>query len=421
MPPRARHLLSRFRGNLPQGERAVLDAALGAASTAGVHLFLVGGTVRDLLLGRQSLDIDIAVEGDIDAFASELGAVTSYRLIRHGRFGTGTLRGEGFTIDFARTRRETYARPGALPIVEAAGIEQDLARRDFTVNAIALRLTPPREGELLDPSGGREDLSARSIRVLHDRSFQDDATRMLRACRYAARLGFQIATETLSLLRRDLAYVDTISGPRLRRELSLMFREGAAVEAAVIAWDLGIFAAIHPLLRLSPDIAQRWRQALAGERYASVEELGYCLVSGCRSEADVLSLSSRLHLTGRLQAALLDLVRLDGASAKLEQPDLDVTDAVQLLQTFAPAAVWAFALKRDALARERALKFLRDWRRVRVSLNGFDLQEMGFPPGPLIGDALRRLKAARLRGEVRGRDAEVALIRREFPSARAGP
>ncbi len=406
-------LLETFRNQLSEAESAAVRDAIAAALEADARLWLVGGPVRDLILGRRVADIDIAVDGDAEEFALRLAARTGHKVVRHGRFGTATLRAEGFSIDFALTRRETYARPGALPDVEPAGIEEDLARRDFTVNAMALSLAPA-SGDLLDPHGGRPDIEARLIRTLHERAFQDDATRMLRACRYAARLGFEVGPQTAHLIRRDLAYLDAISGPRLRRELALLFREPEAPAGAERAQDLGILGRIHPRLRLGGRAASAWREALAGERYAPVDELGFGLVSDCASQGDVTSLSARLHLTAKVERALTDIVRLQDLFAKLEHPALSAPEAVDMLARFAPAAVWAFGLRAVDPVREVCLNYLAAWRRVKTSLNGRDLQGLGLARGPEIGRALKLLRDARLRDEVGTKGQELDLIRREF-------
>ena len=182
-----------------------------AAADAGVELWLVGGPVRDALLGRPVHDLDVTSEMP----AAELGAILAARLdgaIRaRSQFGTVKLRLGKRTIDLATTRTERYAKPGALPSVSPGDIRIDLARRDFAINAMALSLHPQRFGELLDTQGGTADIESRTLRALHERSFQDDATRLLRAVRYMARLAFQPEPETQRWLTRDLPYLDTIS------------------------------------------------------------------------------------------------------------------------------------------------------------------------------------------------------------------
>jgi tRNA nucleotidyltransferase (CCA-adding enzyme) len=421
MSESAPDLLDRFYATLPGAEGRALEAAIEAARTGGAVLYLAGGAVRDLLLGRASLDIDVAVEGDVAALAAALRAATGRRVVEHGRFGTATQRGEGFTIDFARTRRETYTLPGALPVVHEAGITDDLARRDFSVNAMALQLSAP-AGALLDPFDGRGDLERRSIRVLHDQSFRDDATRMLRAARYAARLGFEIEAGTAALVRRDLGYLDAVSGARLRAELMRAFREESGPEAVLIMEERGVLARIHPRLGTRAGaphgadtrrVAEAWRQAIAGQHLAPIEELGYCLTCRAQSEDEAASISGRLHLTGRVEHALRDLVRLMGLRDKLEQPGMQPSQVFAMLEPYTPAAIWALSLQEDGEAGIRGLAYLREWRRVRPALDGFDLQRLGVT-GPAAGRALRRLRQARLDGETASKNDEETLVRREF-------
>src|SRR6478609_3289396 len=200
-----------------------LDAVRGAATGP---VYLVGGAVRDLLLGRGRSDLDLVVVGDAAALASRLGA----EALEHERFATAKVRLDGHEIDIASARTETYPRPGALPDVEPAeGIDADLARRDFTVNAMAI----PLEGAgLIDPHGGRADLDAGRLRVLHEGSFADDPTRALRAARYAARFGFELEPATAELLRTtDL---DTVSPDRRRAEMLRLAAEATAPRALAL-------------------------------------------------------------------------------------------------------------------------------------------------------------------------------------------
>lgn len=412
-------LLKAFHEGLSEAQNAVATA-LRAADRLGIALFLAGGPVRDLLLGRKSSDIDVAVEGDVQALATAFVSGDGYRVVTHPRFGTATLRGGGFTIDFARARREAYPRPGALPLVEPADIDDDLARRDFTVNAMALRLTTP-AGQLLDPHDGQADIDAGLIRALHDGSFQDDATRMLRACRYAARLGFALEAGTAALIRRDLSFVEHVSGARLRRELGLALGEPAAVDGVVVAQRFGLLTAIHPRLALRAGDGSAWREAISGRQHAPVQELGWCMVSSCEDDAGVASLAKRLNLTQRLRVALHDLVRLQALSDKLDRPGLTPPEAVDLLSPLTPAAIWAWGLKARGRVGTVCEAYLSEWRRLRSSLNGSDLLGLGLEESPLVGRALKRLRDARLTGEVRTREDEVQLVRREFTADSTRP
>jgi tRNA nucleotidyltransferase (CCA-adding enzyme) len=402
--------LSRLRQALPAPAAAALDIACRLAEEAGLPLFLVGGAVRDLLLDSRSVDLDIVGEGEVSDLARRLAAETSSRIVQHERFGTASVKGEGFEIDFARSRRETYKRPGALPDVEPAGLAEDLARRDFTMNAMALRLTTP-AGELIDPFGGEADLKAGRVRILHDASFRDDATRMVRAARYAARLRFEIERQTHLALRRNLAFLDSVSGPRLRRELELLLREPAAVEAATICQEAGVLSRIHPLLALPSGAAGRWREALVGERFADPVLLGFCLLSRASSEEEVDALAGRLQPTRPQDAALRDLVRLRAAFAKLHPRPDDPVSTLEAAEGRSVAAVWALAVLEGGKVGEACEAYLKRWRRVRPLLRGDEVLALGVPPGPAVGEALKALRAARLRGETKSREDEVKLVK----------
>lgn len=258
--PRALHEASAATLRLqltPEG-RVLFEAVVDYAENEGLRAFLVGGTVRDLLLGQVSLDVDITIEGDAVALAGRVAEKTGARLAKTTEFGTATLalsRGSpqtdhhrNFRLDLATARAETYARPGALPKVRASTIEDDLLRRDFPINAIALQLTGDARGKLLDPTGGCADLRAGLVRVLHDESFQDDATRLLRAARYETRFGFHIEERTLDLVARDVQFLDRISGTRIRQELQRTFAEVAPERPLARMDELGVLRAIHPAL-----------------------------------------------------------------------------------------------------------------------------------------------------------------------------
>jgi len=393
---------------------AALEACERLARERGLPLYLVGGAVRDLLLEREGYDLDLAVAGEVEDMARDLATLTGGRVVVHDRFGTAAVKGQGFAIDLARTRRETYPHPGALPQVEPATLSEDLARRDFTINAIALRLSPE-PIELVDPYRGVDDMLSSLVRVLHERSFQDDATRMLRAVRYTARLGFKVARETESLVRRDLDYLKHISGPRLRRELTLLFEEPSAVDGALMAQRLGVLQAIHPALSVPDPVAARWREALAVPRQAPLDELGFSVVAGPKDEGMAASVSKWLHLTGRIEKALSDLVRLRAASPKLA--GASPSQAVAVLDAFVPAAVQAFGVLEGGATAALCNSYLKTWRHVKPSLDGDALIGLGMTPGPLLGETLGKLRTERLEGRITTREQEEGAVRRAIAGA----
>ena len=405
-------LLDLLQDRLPQATRNALRIVVALAEERGVELYLVGGGVRDLLLGGAQVDLDLVVEGDAIALATAAAEALQARVVSHPRFGTAAVRGEGFRLDLAQARTERYQRPGALPSVRPARLDEDLARRDFAINAMALRLTGPRSGQLIDRYGGGEELRRRHVRVLHDESFRDDATRILRAVRYAGRLGFRLTQETEALLTRDLSLLETISGTRLRHELEAIAGEARAASIVRLASGYGVLAAIHPALRAGE------RATAAIERLLEVAPshrdavfLALLLAEATRAQAE--GAIDRLALTGRQAEAVRGLLTLRGQEVTLARESLRPSQAVGLLAPAPVAAVEAFALLAERpLAAERARRYLEQWRFVRSRLNGRDLEALGVPHGPKIGAALASLLEARLDGWTKNREEEIALVAR---------
>jgi tRNA nucleotidyltransferase (CCA-adding enzyme) len=405
--PNPHSLLERLQAHLGPQARDALEACAALCRQQGLRLFLVGGPVRDLLLDAASIDLDLAIEGDAGALATELAQAIGGRAVLHPRFGTARVSSHELHLDLAGTRRETYPHPGALPAVQPARLAEDLARRDFTINAMALQLAPD-AGDLVDPFRGESDLRAGLLRVLHERSFQDDATRMLRAVRYASRLGFKLQRHSEALLRRDVDYLRTISGPRLRRELATLFQEPACVDGVLLAQTYGILQAIHPSLRLGQRVAERWRSALSGPRQAPLDELGFCLLTDPRDGGAVASVSQWLHLAGRIERALNDLVRLRSASDTLaiERPYA----ATRALEAFVPSAVWAMSLLETGTAGRVCEAYLTSWRHVRTHLRGNDLLALGVAQGEAIGELLEQLRAGHLERGGLAAEQEIEMV-----------
>ena len=263
MLPSDSHLLSRLESSLPPSGLALFQAVVRTAQDFDTPLFLVGGGIRDLLREEPLTDLDAAVEGDAIRLASEAAARTGARFKPHRRFGVATLELGGDCIDLATARTEVYSRPGALPKVSPGSIVDDLSRRDFTVNAMALALTGENAGTLLDPLGGEKDLEAGLIRALHLNSFVDDPTRLLRAARYEVRLGLSLEKDTEAWLEEAVegGALDSVSGDRVRNELGLAFHEPDPLKTLNRFKELGILAAIHPSLgcALTPALSQKER------------------------------------------------------------------------------------------------------------------------------------------------------------------
>ncbi len=405
-----RKLSERIRQN--ERLRPVLEATLRAAGEPG-GVYLVGGTVRDLLLGEPGFDVDLAVEGDGQAFARALAAELGGLLKPHDAFGTAVVEyGNGQRVDVVTARRERYAAPAALPTVEPSTIHDDLFRRDFTINAMAAALAGSEAGSLVDPFGGRRDLEAKTIRVLHDRSFVDDPTRIFRALRYANRYGFELNEHTAALACEaiEAGLVGRLSSARLRDELVLLLDEPRADEAFVLLETFGADRAIHPSLAADETARELFRRLLdLRDRYGlgiPSWRLGLAALARDVSEprAWLDGLKLRRQDARAIEAAVTAGPRL--AAALREQRD--PAEVVALAEPHPPdAPLFALALE-DLPALHEYFERLRN---VHLEVDGADLAALGLAESPRVGEVLSELRRRKLNGELDGRDSELAAAK----------
>ncbi len=407
------NLASKMRERLPTELLAFLRIAVEEAEAQGQRLYLVGGAVRDLLLERPNLDFDLVVEGDALLLARKLTRVEgmggeSEKV--HRRFGTAKFRRGSLSIDLVTARSETYAKPGALPTVQPGTIQDDLLRRDFSINAMAIDLSPSSFGQLFDPHGGRSDLEWGLIRILHERSFIDDATRILRALRYAQRLGFKLEQDTERLLREHKSMLDTISGDRIRHELELILKEECPEQILERAQILGVLQELNPSLRGNGWLAERFREAR--QKATPDPSLYLLLLVYPLSEEDIQTLIARLNIVGELGRNMRQVPRLKGDLPALADPALPLSAIYRLLKHYPPMAIAACALACDSpTARSHLERYLSDLRYVKISLDGENLKRLGVEPGPRLGKMLKKLLEAKLDGRVSTREQEEALVR----------
>ena len=380
------------------------------ADQLGQRVYLVGGVVRDLLLGYPNFDLDLVVEGDAIGLAQQIAKTKAVELVTHPRFGTAKLSCGDFTLDMATARRETYARPGALPTVTPGTLSDDLFRRDFSINAMAISLSPDNYGELIDPHHGKSDLEQRSIRVLHTRSFQDDATRILRAIRYEQRLGFKLETQTAQLLERDIPMLRTISADRIRHELELLLREKCPEHAIKRLDQLGALQEIDPSLNYDGWIAEKFDKARKLNKPGQLHFLYLCLLVYRFSGEDGARLIHRLNLPRKLACTLHYTLRLRSQLSLLAKPAVKHSEIYCLLHEYTPLAIQANAIAAESsIVCSRLELFLTKLRYVKTSLNGEKLKELGIPAGPELGKILQVLQRAKLNGEVKTKADEVKL------------
>ncbi|HTX30041.1 MAG TPA: hypothetical protein VMD09_01575 [Solirubrobacteraceae bacterium] len=373
-----------------------------AAVEARPGVYLVGGAIRDLLRGGQPFDLDLVVEGDPVPVARRIGLDD---VVVHDRFGTSTVSAGGFTYDVARSRRETYPQPGALPEVEPAPLKEDLGRRDFTVNALAVGLGEPGRGRLTAYPGSLDDLEQETLRVLHDASFIDDPTRLLRLARYRGRLGFTIDPHTQALAQQavDEDALGTISGPRIGNELRLLAREEDPVAAFQALRELGLDEAIHPGFGLADEAAARRALALLprGER---ADRLILAAASLDLPAAELRTLLDRLGFEAGDRDAILAAARATELSRALAAAQSPSEVAATARRAGAEAVALAGALGAEAAARQ----WFETLRGVSLEIDGRDLLRAGVPEGPALGEGLAAALAAKLDGRARGRDEELA-------------
>ena len=390
---------------------------LGAiAEEEGIGLYLVGGSVRDCLLGRPVVDLDLTSEAPAESVAQLLAGATGGGIHARSQFGTLKLALGGWTVDLTTARSERYARPGALPTVFRGIMAQDLVRRDFSINAMAVALGSQEWGLLLDPTGGEADLRKGVLRALHGSSFQDDATRILRAVRYAVRLEFSIEPRTMEWLRRDLACLETISPARVRREVERFLAEVSPAAALLRAHQLGVLGAIHPALGKS-----EVGQTLRGAQSYLLEPLSHLgvLTYGATPE-ETEAIARRLALTLRQCQVVTQVQQLKAELPWLAQKEFLPHEITEHLERYTPSSVSAVAsVARGPLVRARLRRYLQAWRRIRPVLGGRELLLLGVRPGPRVGQLLRRLRNARLDGRIQSRKAEVAYVRAALAEVQA--
>jgi tRNA nucleotidyltransferase (CCA-adding enzyme) len=455
-------IVARLETMLPADLLRWIRAAGSVVLQKNFSLYAVGGFVRDLLLGQSNLDLDLVVEGDAIALAHELVARFGGHVHTHARFGTAkwilpekvvrsqepgarsqepvnseqlsrqpptaNLQLPITSLDFISARREFYTHPTALPEVEHSSIQQDLYRRDFTLNTLALCLDELRFGQLLDFFGGLNDLRAGVIRVLHNLSFVEDPTRILRAVRYEQRLGFTIETHTAELIADALELMPRVSGERVAHELLLIGAEREPEKALCRLHALGVLSAIHPALACDEDVRKRCAQLRRGtgdggqetedgtviSRHPSSvvgQPLAYLGALTCALPSEsALSIARRLALSNMQLEFITQLNRLYHTQAELAADTLTPSQVARLLRPFNDDVIRVgIALIETPVAIERLQQYQSEWQYVKPLTDGNRLRAMGIPPAPIYREILEALRAARLDGRISTQEEEEAM------------
>ena len=422
-----RNVKGLLRSRLPRDVVSLLEEAGRLADRSDVALFVVGGCVRDLLLNIQNLDLDLVVEGDGIAYARKLGEVLRARVKVHERFGTAVLLlPDGFTLDVATARTEYYEYPTALPTVEKSSIKKDLYRRDFTINALAVRLNEKGFGDVLDFYGGQRDLNDKVVRVLHGLSFVEDPTRVFRAVRFERRFGFHLGRDTAALIAGavKMNLFDRLSGHRVLGELKLLLDEREPKHALQRLADLDLLKFIHPKLQWTDRLkalldaieqAVDWYQLLYLDRKMEpwlVYTMGLLEVLPERAVAEVLKRfpfsepeTAKLKMA---RAGCHAVIRRLGGKTVLKPAEI-----YRLLSGLSDEVLLSLMAKSKGDSVKRQVSaFLTTYQHVKPILTGADLKAEGLKPGPRFKQVLDQVLDARLNGEVKTEAEELELVRR---------
>jgi tRNA nucleotidyltransferase (CCA-adding enzyme) len=418
-------LAEHCQDHLSEEVQQVLSVAARVGNELGVRVYAVGGFVRDILLGVQNDDLDLTVEGDGPTFARHLASALSGVSKGPSAFGTAVVLCElGHKIDVATARRESYEHPAALPTVEPGTIHDDLFRRDFSINTLAFALNGPEAFLLLDWFGGNADLTDGVIRVLHNRSFRDDPTRMFRAIRLEQRFGFVLHPHTLRLLHRavEKRWTEQLSGARLWRELRLILEGESPAHGLKRLDDVGLLRQIDPELSVPPARLDLLTRVMAAR--LEVAELApgmtepvwlpyWAALVQDLPPASVQRACRRLTLSPRITAELISgLAAIENTCQRLRQDDALRPSAVVAMLRPLSIALLPLLLGRCAVMQvhESVRQYLTTWRHIRTSLTGDDLKRLGVPQGRHIGQLLTLVLAAKLDDQAPTREAEEALI-----------
>lgn len=417
------NLLQLFNKKIDRKTLGLIKQAGGLADSLGINAYLVGGMVRDLFLGLvPNKDIDLTVEGDGLAFAKSLAdnIGASYKGFEKFRTARIFLK-NGFRIDVASARSEQYPEPGMLPIVELAAINQDLYRRDFTINAMAVRINKESFGELMDPFAGQADLEKGVLKVLHDRSFIDDPTRLMRFVRFKSRFCFTADAKTSALFTTAVTagVFNTVSGERIREEILLILKEKNSCDAAAELAKCGILAELMPGLRFPKSAVAALCKIDSLEKNirkygADPVKMKLTEVLAASGDKSVQSFLDRFKFSTDWKTAVFGMRR---ASLRLKTLGRKLSPGKvheQLEGARVDVLAYLELVKAETTARHNIRRYRLALKKTRLSITGTTLLEMGIKPGKICGTILRQLLIAKLNGLVKTRRAEIEFVEKHL-------
>lgn len=438
-PSEYRTSFSDMRETLPPKLLEVIEKMGCQGDRMGVRVFLVGGFVRDIFIGEPGYDIDLVVEGDALAFGRSVSEITKGSLVEHGKFGTCTIispwppgagapgeRSRNLRIDIAGARKEKYSRPAALPEVMSSSLRKDLARRDFTINAMALGINGGRAGVLIDMFGGVDDICKKTIRVLHDKSFIDDPTRIFRAVKFEQRLGFKIEEQTEYLIKRAISrkMIDRAGGHRIRDELLLVLKEKNPERSVLRMNELNELRFIHPALVLKRGVGKafndfrkdlRWYQDKVRDAYpVDIMILYLMFILEPLSEEETDNTLKKFGFPRHYAACIRMCQRAKkGIMKKLSAGrNIPPSKIFSVLEGVPREVVlYCLSVTRSERIRKRIKDFLSVYDLVEISITGKTIREEGIPPGPRHARLLREILHEKLDGFIGTEKDELRFLR----------
>lgn len=426
-----RNLNGLIKGRLPKWLQEILEKAGTRADKMGINAYLVGGFVRDLLLGRENLDIDIVVEGDGITFAENLARDFGARVKSHKKFGTAVIiLPDDFKIDIASARMEFYKTPAALPTVEAGSIKMDLSRRDFTINSMAVKLNRKGLGELIDYFGGLRDIKDKMLRVLHSLSFIEDPTRAIRAVRFEQRLGFNLGKQSLSLIGNAarLDFFGKVSPARIFNELRIILMAKKPLWALKRLEELDIMRFIHPKFKTDKEFCTLhnevekvfdWYDLLFKKELYDKWIMVFALLQRPLKINEVEAMAKRMGLSAKIRDKTCDIRKNSLKTIKkLEKEKLDDTALYHMLIPLKLETLFfMMAVSNNIRVKERISRFITQLRDVTIETKGKDLKAMGLAPGILYGKIRNRLIDESLKGTIKSKEDEVTFIKKKWRKA----
>ncbi|MFC2060929.1 DHH family phosphoesterase [Elusimicrobiota bacterium] len=419
---------SKLENNLSQGVLEILELAVEIADQMGIGVFCVGGMVRDIIMDKKHKDIDLVVEKHGIEFGEKLAKKLDGHISTHRKFNTAVIKLPDREIDVATLRKEYYEFPAALPLIEKGTLKQDLYRRDFTVNAMAIQLNPEEEcGKLIDYFGGRKDLQKKIIRILYPLSFIEDPTRIFRAIRFEKRFGFVLSAETLSQLKKTVSMDihSYLTSDRVKEEIIMILKEPDPHEIFLRLDELGVLNSIHSSLKITDNIyntIKEYNNVVEGLPEGVKEEVKkrqwtimlLILISELEKETGKKVLEG-FHFSLKYISIYLEVKEYSQKIINLLNKDISNARIYKALNFLKEDVLfYIICTASDKKVEENIVKYLNEIKNIKISTCGKDLKEMGFKTGPIFSEILNTLKMARINCIIENADQEKDFIKKNF-------